>query len=159
MSHAHMIRSFFPLLFSSFALFLLNSCVSTHHQRVDQTTHSNWRLVDWANNNSVYSRVKANKSGLIWKEVDDLTGEVYSQGDTNGVSITHALELKNFGAKRISLVGLVTYSPVAEFVDLNQPGAIQISLYPGQEATARTLFGGDRLEQPVYLRIADMVEH
>jgi hypothetical protein len=45
------------------------------------------------------------------------------------------MELQNVSAQKLDIVGICTRYPQPSFVDLSQPGAFHLTLYPGQTAT------------------------
>jgi hypothetical protein len=82
-----------------------------------------------------------------------VASEILSEDDDNKI------EIINSGSNRFLAAGLVTYQQGANFVDLKQPGAFNVTLYPGQKQYLYNI-GGTATGKPgqtIYFLLQDIV--
>lgn len=122
--------------------------------------------------NTVYSKwqtayLNGQPTNLGWRIVTDRSTREQNEVWIGTVVATETLseedynkvEIVNSGSNRVLAAGLVTYQQGANFVDLKQPGAFNVTLYPGQKQYL-THFGGTATGKPgqtVYFLLQDLV--
>jgi len=76
---------------------------------------------------------------------------------SQGGGYSESFDVYNRSPGKLHLVGLATRHKNIQFIDLSQPGAFEMTLYPGQTGRAQ-IDGGEttmNIEAKVYLKVQD----